>query len=324
MTHELKAIFKHFQIAHAQGLPCALATVVALDGSSYRKPGVRMLFDVNGNSTGAVSGGCVEKEILRQAQSVFESHIPKVITYDGRYRLGCEGFIHILIEPFHPNQGCIHAFEEALVTRNPIEAHAYFQPNETSEKGMGTELILNQINYNLSDQTLQKNLNNYAQAMPPIPRLYIAGIEHDAQQLCAQATLLGWEVVIWKALDQLAGMESFAVASQIQSISPDSIKELKMDSYSAVVLMTHNYAKDLNFLLNLSALNPLLYLGVLGSHKRMEQLQSDLLERNENIDLDFLNAIHGPAGINIQAITPQEIAVSIVAQIVQELRSLPE
>ncbi len=324
MTHELQAIFKHFQIAHTQGLPCVLATVVALDGSSYRKPGVRMLFDVNGNSTGAVSGGCVEKEILRQAQSVFESHIPKVITYDGRYRLGCEGFIHILIEEFNPNQSCQDAFEEALVTRKAIETHSYFLPNQTSEKGMGTELVINQIHYNITDQPLQKNLLTDAQVMPPIPRLIIAGMEHDAQQLCAQATLLGWEIIIWKALDQMVGMESFSGASQIKSVSPDSIKKIKMDKYTAVLLMTHNYAKDLHFLLNLSKLSPLFYLGVLGSHKRMEQLQFDLLERDENIDLEFLNTIHGPAGLNIKAITPQEIAISIIAEIVQELRSIPQ
>ena len=64
-----------------------MATVVALDGSSYRRPGVRMLIVENGTFIGAVSGGCVEKEVFRQAEEVFRTGIPKMMTYDGRYRL---------------------------------------------------------------------------------------------------------------------------------------------------------------------------------------------------------------------------------------------
>ena len=91
MTHELKKLVQAFTDAKERGLKSVLVTVVALDGSSYRKPGVRMLVLENGKMIGAVSGGCVEKEILIQSQSVFESTISKVMTYDGRYRLGCEG-----------------------------------------------------------------------------------------------------------------------------------------------------------------------------------------------------------------------------------------
>ncbi len=79
-----------------------LASVVALEGSSYRRPGVRMLLLEDGHMTGAVSGGCVEKEIFRQSESVFRTGIPKMMTYDGRYRLGCEGILYILLEPFRP------------------------------------------------------------------------------------------------------------------------------------------------------------------------------------------------------------------------------
>ena len=79
-----------------------------LEGSSYRRPGVRMLINNNGESFGNVSGGCVEKEIIRQSQSVFKSEIPKIIKYDGRFRLGCEGIITILIEPFSLNKNFIY------------------------------------------------------------------------------------------------------------------------------------------------------------------------------------------------------------------------
>lgn len=100
MTHELKKIFQVFTSSSAASDTFVLATVVALEGSSYRRPGVRMLISKNGRTLGAVSGGCVEKEIIRQSVSVFEDGIPKMMTYDGRYRLGCEGILYILIEPF--------------------------------------------------------------------------------------------------------------------------------------------------------------------------------------------------------------------------------
>ena len=95
MTHELKAIFEQIEKVQQAGVKGVLASVVALKGSSYRRPGVRMLLLENGIMVGAVSGGCVEKEIIRQADSVFQSGVPKVMVYDGRYRLGCEGILAI-------------------------------------------------------------------------------------------------------------------------------------------------------------------------------------------------------------------------------------
>ena len=100
MTHELKEIVKEAIKNQALGIKNVLATVVDLDGSSYRHPGVRMLLSSTGKMIGAVSGGCVEKEVLRSANSVFETGKSKIMTYDGRYRLGCEGVLYILLEPF--------------------------------------------------------------------------------------------------------------------------------------------------------------------------------------------------------------------------------
>ncbi|MBT8393442.1 MAG: XdhC family protein, partial [Bacteroidia bacterium] len=114
MMHELKHIVSAYKKAKEMNLKSVLATVVDLDGSSYRKPGVRMLIIENGNMIGAVSGGCVEKEVLRQAQSVFLDGRPKMMTYDGRYRLGCEGVIYILLEKFIPEIEFVEKFDNLL------------------------------------------------------------------------------------------------------------------------------------------------------------------------------------------------------------------
>jgi len=117
MIHELKKIINAYEAAKRKDISCVLATVVALDGSSYRRPGVRMLLQEDGKMIGAVSGGCVEKEILRQATAVFNSKVPKIMTYDGRYRLGCEGVLYILLEPFEPDTNFLKSFWEAVEKR---------------------------------------------------------------------------------------------------------------------------------------------------------------------------------------------------------------
>ena len=114
MTHEFKNIVEEALVAAKKGIKSVLATVVALDGSSYRRPGVRMLILEDGKMIGAVSGGCVEKEVLLQSESVFKTGQSKVMTYDGRYRLGCEGVLYILIEQFNPSKLFYKAFKTLL------------------------------------------------------------------------------------------------------------------------------------------------------------------------------------------------------------------
>lgn len=324
MTHELKDIIKNYRMATSQGISCVLVTVVALNGSSYRKPGVRMLLDASGRMTGAVSGGCVEKEIQRQAQSVFKNHQSVMMTYDGRYRIGCEGLLYILLESFAPNTDFIQAFYQAIEKRSSISLHSYYQTTTGTHSNMGTEIILDQLPYTVSDTILEKKQSCYSQVLPPCFRLYISGVEHDAQQLCQQAAMLGWEVIVLKSLDQLSGSNEFPAALQIVSIAPTEVSQLKIDTYTAFVLMSHNFARDLNYLIQLSFLPAPLYIGVLGSKKRMEQLFSDLFERQEELTEDFLATIQGPAGLDIHAITPQEIAISILAQLIKSQRSLSQ
>ena len=98
MTHEIKQLVVQAWAWQKDNRKVVLATVVEMEGSSYRRPVVRMILNDLGASFGAVSGGCVEKEVQIQAQSVFENGIPKMMTYDGRLRLGCEGVIYVLLE----------------------------------------------------------------------------------------------------------------------------------------------------------------------------------------------------------------------------------
>ncbi len=137
MTHEIKDIVDAYEKANQKGLKTVLASVVDLKGSSYRKPGVRMLILEDESMIGAVSGGCVEKDILRQSQSVFKSDVSKMMHYDGRYRLGCEGVLYILLEIFQPNDDFIKSFNNTLEKRLEfkINSHYIFEEKEHSEMG---------------------------------------------------------------------------------------------------------------------------------------------------------------------------------------------
>lgn len=322
MTHEFIDIVEAFKQASLQNIPSVLATVVELNGSSYRKPGVRMLISKNGQMTGAVSGGCVEKEIERQAQTVFNTGVPKIMTYDGRYRLGCEGLIYILIERFEPSNAFLNAFKKTVENRLSFTIESHYSKTVGTFSEMGSQFHFDGKTYALnSNHQHQDGLSVFKQTLNPRFRLLIFGHEHDAVELCNFSVLCGWEVDVFTSSPEIKNLDLFSKAHKITHILPNEIQQLKIDSETAIVLMTHNFAKDLAYLLELgNRKNYPCYIGVLGSKKRMFQLESALFEHFPNLDDSFVERIHGPAGLNIGSITPQEIAVSILGQITQLVR----
>ncbi len=192
MTHEIKYLIQLIWEAQQQGLKSVLATVVALEGSSYRRPGVRMLIQENGKTFGAVSGGCVEKEIQRQAQSVLETNVPKVMTYDGRFRLGCEGIIYILIEPVKITQDLKNQFEAVFSQRIAFESESFYSMEEGTNKSYGTRFLFSGKRYSLDEGfEVSKELECFTQSFKPLFQLYLFGAEHDTVRLCKAAFGLG-------------------------------------------------------------------------------------------------------------------------------------
>lgn len=321
MTHEFKDIVKAHLKAKKDGLKTVLATVVALDGSSYRKPGVRMLIVENNKTIGAVSGGCVEKDILRQSQSVFKDGAPKMMTYDGRYRLGCEGVLYILLEELKPKNEFFEVFENCLKTRQEFVIQSNYIKEEGVVKGTGSSVSIGGYTYTLSNKTETKDvLLQFSQSMPPCFKLMIFGAEHDAVKLCQLASFNGWEVTVVSGPLESKTIENFPGAKAFYSASPDDLELNSIDSETAIVLMSHNFANDLKYLLELKETKPV-YIGMLGPSYRREKILSQFLEYCPEVDEQFLELIHGPAGLNIGAETPQEIAISILSEILSVVRS---
>lgn len=320
MTHELKNILFQAIANQNKGLKSVLATVVNLDGSSYRKPGVRMLICEDGSSTGAVSGGCIEKEIINQAHSVFQSGKAKMMTYDGRYRLGCEGVLYILIEPFYVSDDLYEKFHQVLKLRQEFKIDSYYLKQEIYTGDFGSKIVFNdQSSFNFTENfTPANDLQVFSQTLKPPFKLIIIGSEHDAVKLCLMASLLGWEIEVITSWKDPKELRNFPGAKIVSAKNPDDL-DLVIDDETALVLMTHNYALDLKYLIKLQN-NTKNYVGILGSIKRREHLLNEIIEMSPDISEEFLDNIYSPAGLNIGAITPEEIALSILSEILAVTR----
>ena len=323
MTHEFKNIVERAFLAKTDGITSVLASVVALDGSSYRRPGVRMLVLENSDMVGAVSGGCVEKEVLLQSQSVFKTGISKIMTYDGRYRLGCEGILYILLELFDPQEKFRYAFFTCLKNRNPFEIISFFTKKEGVSKGLGSYVKINDALLAISHPTIDYENNKlpvFRQNMLPRFKMVIIGAAPDAVKLCQYATLTGWAVNIIAGINENKTIENFPGANAFTSTTAESLDVNNIDSQTAIVLMTHNFATDLRYLVALKTTIPA-YIGLLGPSKRRDDLLNQFMEYCPEIEGDFLERIHGPAGLNIGSETPEEIAISIVSEILAFTRN---
>lgn len=318
--HEFKKIVTRFQSAWELGKKAVIATVVALEGSSYRRPGVRMLILEDGKMVGAVSGGCVEKEIFRQAKSVFNEGIPKIMTYDGRYRLGCEGILYILIEPFEPSREFLQLFWKGIRERESFRAHIYFDRQHGSSKKYGSVFQLKDTWHSVREGfNVNQDLELFEQEIPPCFKLMIIGAEHDAVQLCSFAALTGWEVTIIVHPLEEKSIDDFPGAHAFEPIAPEMFTVENIDDQTAIVLMTHSYVKDLKYLLSLKNASPA-YLGLLGPSSRRAKLLGEFMEHAPELSEDFLKSVHGPAGLNIGAETAQEISIAILSEILAVIR----
>ena len=325
MTFEFKNCLYSFKKANNKGLKTVMATLVALDGSSYRKPGVRMLLIEDGTMIGAISGGCVEKEILKQSESVFQTNQPKMMTYDGRYRLGCEGTLYILIEPFYPDDDLMLAFDKSLAERNPFQIKTLYSKQEGIKDDWGSWITFDTVKwYGFSKKANKETKESSAplifeQQLEPCFRLLIVGAEHDSVQLCLMASVLGWEVVILTPAANSKTTLDFPGVHQLLKLDPKELQLNHVNQPTAIVLMTHSYARDLQYLIALKETQPA-YIGLLGARKRGYKMGNDLVEHHPEVEEDFLNKIHAPAGLNIGAETPQEIAISICSEILAVTR----
>jgi len=345
---EIFDIIKAFHKASSERTRTALATVVKVEGSSYRQAGARMLITETGQLTGAISGGCLEGDALRRALLAIDQQRNKLVTYDTSseddvefgIQLGCNGIVHILFEPIDPGDlsNPISLLEHIVKERSDAVLVTLFSqdrkndqlgtvflfkgqseksrlPNPSSVKQVSNEVFetqrstVRQIEFN---GVITESLFEF---IPPSIRVVIAGAGNDVKPLVSMASLLGWETIVADGRKTHATVKRFPSAAQVIVAKPLALSEsISFDRNTVLLLMTHNYNYDLE-LLHIMLLRPFAYIGVLGPKKKFERMADDLSKSSVFITEDQLERIFAPVGHDIGAETSEEIAVSIVAEI---------
>ncbi len=199
---------------------------------------------------------------------------------------------------------------------------SWFYHSVGEYKNSGSLITLNGKTYSINPNFNPKEIDDqdcFTQKFDPLFQLFIFGAEHDAVQLCQSAKLLGWEVTIFASADESKSCDYFPGASALLTPAFDEVDTSVIDEQTAVVLMTHSFSKDVQYLMALKNVKPA-YLGMIGSVNRRERILSTMLDYFPDISPEFLEQIHGPAGINIGAETASEIAVSVLAEILSVIR----
>lgn len=345
---EINDIVNAYKAALLQGKKTALATVVKIEGSSYRQPGARMLITEDGQLTGAISGGCLEGDALKKALLAIHEQKNKLVTYDTSneddvefgIQLGCNGIVHILFEPIDDEKinNPIVLLKLAVKERSPSVMVTLFSLKRGEHAGTclfyrdeftgGTLQIMDafsgwvldvkasgisQIKPVTIDNISLEALVEYQK--PPIA-LVIAGAGNDAVPLVEMASLMGWHITVADGRATHATAKRFPKANRVINAKANEVfKQVDFDSQTAFVLMTHNYNYDLALLALLLKRANCKYIGTLGPKTKLERMLIELEAKGLILSTEQRESLFGPVGIDIGAETSEEIAISIIAEI---------
>jgi len=303
---ELQAI-----VGHLSGAGGVLATLVTVEGSSYRRPGARMLIDGE-LRIGSISGGCLEEDLLERSKRVAAGGGAELVVYDTLadddllwgVGLGCHGVVRILLErvPARPDwAGALAAnFRDGRTTRLAVAWHNPGGP-------LGTRLAA-------AEADGEGVAGVFEETIAPPTSLAIFGAGDDAQPLARFAAELGWRVTIADPRPALATAVRFPDASaRVLGPADELVARAAPPPGSLAVVMTHHYRHDRPLLCHLLPL-PLAYLGLLGPRARAERILSDIAAGGLAVTAAMRDRLRAPVGLDLGAETPPEVALSIIAE----------
>lgn len=358
--NELLEILAVARRLRAAGRAYLVATVVKIGGSSYRRPGARMLIDDRGQTWGTISGGCLEAEVAQQALALLAEGRPRLVPFDlGEddlvlgFGTGCDGTVHVFIAPVPaaPKPGVLDLFEQCIDTRRRGVLVTVIDAAGTLAGDLGAHLLLDEagdLTDGLAGSALRDEVLEAAQALleieqteartylwhtrvfthkagtaevllevvrPPI-RLFVFGEGHDVHGLVRLAKSVGWTVVVVgrKPAEVLAQRFPEADAHLFLMHPEDALRQMTPDARSAAVVMNHTYVRDralLAVLLNTA----LPYVGLLGPRERTARMLAELTAEGTAPTAAQRQRLFGPLGLDIGTETPEEIALSAIAEI---------
>ena len=348
---EFIAILAELEKSNRQGKTSVLTTVIAAQGSTYRRAGARMLLTSDGCSVGTISGGCLEADVALRSQKVMATGQPTVVTYDTTsdedivwgLGLGCNGLVRVLIEPITPKQTDYVEFLSRCYGDHKLGVVATLvSVTALVQEKVGTRLMLQQNGSFISHfspsvaasvvedaraalQSKTSTLKSYQlpigevevfiEVIQPPLSLLIFGAGYDALPVARFAKELGWNVTVVDTRQSTATQNRFTDADAIVLSRPENITDhISVGDRTVAVVMTHNYLHDLE-LLKILLPSQVCYLGILGPKSRTERLLAELRQIGTQPTKEQIHRLYAPIGLDIGADTPEEIALSIIAGI---------
>ena len=352
---ELDQILAAGRAARQRGAACVLATVVRVSGSTYRRPGARMLLTSDGQSVGAISGGCLEREVRRRAFWLTESGAAVLVRYDTtspdevvwEFGLGCQGVVEVLLERLSGEHDAPHlAFIESCRSESATAVvGTIFAIDGTQGARVGDRITLVGENFEAADlagldpglvhelyhaakqvRSVERsevrrfnfasgNAGVFFELIRPRMPLFVVGTGYDVLPVIALAGSLGWKVLVVDLAGNSGASQRFPGADGVLT------GEAAL-SNAAIPLDGRGAAVIMthNFAEDLRALrwllpSPLRYIGQLGPRARTDALLQDLAEAGLRPTPSQLARLHAPVGLDLGAERAEEIALAIVAEI---------
>lgn len=326
----------------------ALASVVSVEESSYRRIGARMLVRSSGLWVGGISGGCLEGDALRRSQQAIFRNKPSLVVYDTMeddknqigVGLGCNGRIEVLLSPINPDdpENEIEMLKKIEDADGPSLMLKIIE-SDSAPDWLGKNKLVYPVNNDVDfagidnaqlkvclDEVISKkkarifevdsaeigHIKLLVEFIRPETRLVIVGDNYDVNAMVGLADQMGWDITIVGKAKKLSA-EVFEMASKI--IDKSQAEDVSVNEYTAVVLMSHDYKTDKTLLPLFQEKKPA-YIGMLGPKKRFVKIENELGSLTEKDH----KMIHSPTGLEIGAESPQEIALSILSEIVAVFR----
>lgn len=352
MDNSLRQLLPALSDARAKGESLVLATLLATQGSTYRKPGAQVLFRQDGSYAGLLSGGCIESDLALHAARVFRSGVAQIVKYDSRgaddllfgLGSGCEGALEILLtrlEPinhFFPVAELLEAMDRRQSTawavvvesREPaVPAGTFIVLREDTAAGLPAAITQASASWTLAQLHRTRTgtgpasvmlrgtqLQLFAARLTFPSELLLFGAGPDAAPVVSFATELGWNVTVVDHRPAYAVAPRFPGAKRVVLARPEQLPgDCRLDAFDAAVVMSHHLPTDLAGLRVLAS-SPIPYVGLLGPAARRQSLLEQLSEHERNALNPRLRA---PVGLDLGGRDPASIALAIVAEIQSSL-----
>jgi len=343
---EIKSILKLYNSFQSSDEKCAIAQVVRVEESSYRREGARMLVFESGVFEGGISGGCLEGDALKRSQIAILKQEPSIVTYDTSKEneigvgLGCNGVIDVLISPISKDAAVLEMLQKCVSDRGehiiatvtalntsidavPLGKSFYYNKNTASLEDCQHDGLRGFIQDKIQEVLKKKKSGTYQyeednikadvflELIPPQFHLAIYGDNYDVYPIIEMAKLMDWDV-------SLVGNVQKLKKEKLQSVKHIYIKDgtdrPRIDDRTAVILMAHDYKTDYENLKKLIKSNAP-YIASLGPRKRFDKIRNELKEEGVVFTNEEDARIFAPCGLEIGANTPEEIAISLFSEI---------